>query len=72
MSHKARRRPSWKKGPTPFYLELIDEKTGELMEKIKIKEGANLLRELIRKVGPIEAEKHLREELFRLAGMYEE
>ena len=67
MSKKARRRPSWKKEPRPFYLHLINEETGELFETIKVKKGVNVFHNLVRTYGPHKAEEKLRQALIDLA-----
>ena len=68
MSKKARRRPSWKKyiGPRPFYINLIDDETGELFETVKVKDG-NFLRDMLKKDGPIVLERKLRQAFIDLA-----
>ena len=67
MSKKARRRPSWKNEPRPFYINLINEETGELFETIKVKKGSYLLHNMLERYGPIVTEKRLREALMDLA-----
>lgn len=66
MSKKARRRPSWKKEPRPFYIDLINEETGELFETVKVKKGVNVFHNLIRTYGQTMAEEKLRQGLIDL------
>ena len=61
MSKKARRRPSWKKDPRPFYIDLINEDTGELFETIKVTKGVSVFHNLIRTYGQTMAEEKLRQ-----------
>lgn len=62
MSKKARRRPSWKKyiGPRPFYINLINEETGELFETVIVRDGT-FLRDMLKRDGPIVLERKLRQ-----------
>lgn len=66
MSKKARCRPSWKKEPRPFYINLINEETDELMETIKVKKGVSVFHNLIRTYGQTMAEEKLRQGLINL------
>lgn len=68
MAKKARRRPSWKKyiGPRPFYIDLINEETGELFETVKVKDGI-FLRNMLKRVGPDILEEKLRQAFIDLA-----
>ena len=66
MSKKARRRPSWKKDPRPFYIDLINEDTGELFETIKVTKGVSVFRNLIKRYGQTMAEEKLRQGLIAL------
>lgn len=66
MSSKARRRPSWKKGPRPFYIDLINEDTGELMDTIRVKKGVNVFHNLVKKYGRTMAEEKLKQGLLDL------
>jgi len=61
MSKKARRRPSWKKEPRPFYIDLINEDTGELFETIKVTKGVSVFHNLIKRYGQTMAEEKLRQ-----------
>ena len=63
MSKKARRRPSWKNGPRPFYIDLINEETGELFETIRVTKGVYVFRNLIKRYGQTMAEETLRQGL---------
>ena len=68
MSKKARRRPSWKNDNNRlFYINLINEETGELFETIKVKKGAYLLHNMLKRYGPIVTETRLRQALMDLA-----
>lgn len=67
MAKKARRRPSWKNEPRPFYINLINEETGELFETIKVKKGSHLLHQMVQKYGPLTTEKKLRQALLEMA-----
>ena len=67
MSKKARRRPSWKKEPRPFYIDLINEETGELFETVKVKKGVNVFHNLVRKYGQTMVEEKLRQAFIDLA-----
>ena len=71
MSHKARRRPTWKKEPRPFKIHLIDENTGKYMETITITKNSHLMHRLTQMWGPIETEKRLRQMFFDLANKLE-
>lgn len=71
MSKKARRRPSWKKEPRPFYINLINEETDELMDTIKIVKGSHQIRRMIRKYGPDETERRMRQGLLNMLGILE-
>lgn len=66
MSSKARRRPSWKKEPRPFYIDLINEDTGELMDTIRVTKGVNVYHNLIKKYGQTMAEQKLKQGLLDL------
>jgi hypothetical protein len=68
MAKKARRRPSWKKyiGPRPFYIDLINEETGELFERVMVKDGT-FLRDMLKRVGPDILEEKLRQGFMDLA-----
>jgi hypothetical protein len=68
MSKKARRRPSWKKyiGPRPFYIDLINDETGELFERVMVKDGT-FLRNMLRRDGPDILEEKLRQAFMDLA-----
>ena len=68
MSKKARRRPSWKKrlDPRPFYIDLINEETGELFERVMVKDGA-FLRDMLKRNGPVVLEENLRQAFIDLA-----
>lgn len=68
MAKKARRRPSWKKrlGPRPFYIDLINEETGELFERVMVKDGT-FLRDMLKRVGPDILEEKLRQGFLDLA-----
>ena len=68
MSKKARRRPSWKKyiGPRPFYIDLINEETGELFERVMVKDGT-FLRDMLKRNGPVVLEEKLRQAFIDLA-----
>ena len=67
MAKKARRRPSWKNEPRPFYINLINEETGELFETIKVKRGSQLLHNMLKRNGPLFTEQKLKEALMDLA-----
>ena len=67
MSKKARRRPSWKNEPRPFYINLINEETGELFETIKVKKGSQILHNMLKRNGPIITEQKLRTALIEMA-----
>jgi len=67
MSKKARRRPSWKNEPRPFYINLINEETGELFETLKVKRGSQHLHNMVKKYGPLTTEKKLRAALIEMA-----
>ena len=67
MSKKARRRPSWKKEPRPFYIHLINEETGELFETVRVEKGVNVFHNLVRKYGQHNAEEKLRQAFIDLA-----
>lgn len=71
MSKKARRRPSWKSSRY-FYVDLINEETGQLMQTIRIKDGIGYLRGIVEKRGRQEMEKRLRQALIDLAERYKE
>ena len=68
MAKKARRRPSWKKyiGPRPFYIDLINDETGELFERVMVKDGT-FLRDMLKRVGPNVLEEKLRQGFIDLA-----
>lgn len=66
MSKKARRRPSWKNGPRPFYIHLINEETGELFETVRVKKGVNVFHNLVKRYGQTMAEEKLRQGLIDL------
>ena len=67
MSKKARRRPSWKNEPRPFYINLINEETGELFETLKVKKGSQILHNMVKKHGPLNTETRLRAALIEMA-----
>ena len=67
MANKARRRPSWKNEPRPFYINLINEETGELFETIKVKRGSQLLHNMLKRNGPLITEQKLRTALIEMA-----
>ena len=71
MSKKARRRPSWKKEPRPFYINLINDETDELMNTIKVVKGSHQLRHMIRRYGPVETERRLRQGLLNMLDVLE-
>lgn len=71
MSKKARRRPSWKKEPRPFYINLINEETDELMNTIKVVKGSHKLRRMIRTYGPVETERRLKQGLLNMLDVSE-
>ena len=70
MSNKARRRPSWKSKEPPMYIDLLDENTDELMQTIIVRKGASALRRIIKRIGPEEAGKRLRQGFIDLAERY--
>ena len=67
MAKKARRRPSWRNEPRPFYINLINEETGELFETLKVKRGAQLLHNMLKRYGPIITESKLKQGLMEMA-----
>lgn len=71
MSKKARCRPSWKKEPRPFYINLINEETDELMDTIKVVKGSHQIRRMIRRYGPDETERRMRQGLLNMLGILE-
>jgi len=70
MSHKARRRPSWKayrKTEDAFVLHILNEEDGTHLETIRVPGLGHFGRHLIREYGQAGAEAHLRQFFIDLA-----
>lgn len=66
MSKKARRRPTWRKNPI-FYIDLINEETGELFETLRFKKNNAMFFRMMNKLGPVEMERLLLKGMMNLA-----
>lgn len=71
MSKKARRRPSWRKDPRPFHIDLIDEETNRRFQTVKVVKGSNKLRRMVRTYGPVETERRLVQALLNMLNVLE-
>jgi len=66
MSKKARRRPTWRKNPI-FYIDLVNEETGEIFETLRFKKKNAVFFRMMKKHGPVEMEKLLLKGMLNLA-----